>query len=244
VSVVARIQGRQAPSAARSSQANQSAVERLEPALKEPRILAEQVLSHRREIMVRWYDLYAMCGLSGSLRKNDFSHLLGDVISRSKDAKRARHKRNFRDHPSATAARPSWVPNPASCQSRNTAGFGVCSQIASRRGRTRTSRASGAALIQKRDQFVARRIGTTLARGELGVLFLGMLHSVATFLPAGIRLLRLGPSPITATYSSELCTWPERRVDPSLACSSVALPAYGGEAFSEVSDRRPPEPMR
>jgi len=60
-------------------------VERLEPALKELRILAEQVLSHRREIMVRWYDLYAMCGLSGSLRKDDFSHLLGDVIARSKD---------------------------------------------------------------------------------------------------------------------------------------------------------------
>jgi len=85
VSVVARIQGRQEPPAARSSQANRSAVERLEPALKELRILAEQVLSHRREIMVRWYDLYAMCGLSGSLRKDDFSHLLGDVIAHSKD---------------------------------------------------------------------------------------------------------------------------------------------------------------
>ncbi|HTQ25839.1 MAG TPA: hypothetical protein VMI09_14190 [Candidatus Binataceae bacterium] len=60
-------------------------------------------------------------------------------------------------------------------------------------GKDQNVKASSAALIQKRDQFVARRIGTTLARGELGVLFLGMLHSVAAFLPADIRLLRLAP---------------------------------------------------
>jgi hypothetical protein len=54
-------------------------------------------------------------------------------------------------------------------------------------------KASGAALIQKRDRFIARQIDTTLTRSEIGILFLGMLHSVAAFLPAGIRLLSLVP---------------------------------------------------
>jgi hypothetical protein len=54
-------------------------------------------------------------------------------------------------------------------------------------------KASGAALIQKRDRFIARQIDTTLTRGEIGILFLGMLHSVAAFLPAEIRLLSLVP---------------------------------------------------
>jgi hypothetical protein len=54
-------------------------------------------------------------------------------------------------------------------------------------------KASGAALIQKRDRFIAHRIDATLTRGEIGMLFLGMLHSVAAFLPADIRLLSLVP---------------------------------------------------
>jgi Gas vesicle protein K len=85
VSAVAKTQGQEAPLPAHSWQANRSAVERLEPELKELRILAEQILSHRREILVRWHDLYAVCGLSCSLRKEDFFHFLGDAIARGKD---------------------------------------------------------------------------------------------------------------------------------------------------------------
>jgi len=54
-------------------------------------------------------------------------------------------------------------------------------------------KASGAALLQKRDRFIAQRIAATLARGEIGILFLGMLHAVAGFLPADIRLFGLLP---------------------------------------------------
>lgn len=54
-------------------------------------------------------------------------------------------------------------------------------------------KASGTALIQKRDRFIAQRIDATLTCGEIGMLFLGMLHSVAAFLPADIRLLSLRP---------------------------------------------------
>ena len=61
------------------------------------------------------------------------------------------------------------------------------------RAKDENVKASGAALIQKRDRFIARQIDTTLTRGEIGILFLGMLHSVAAFLPAGIRLLSLVP---------------------------------------------------
>jgi hypothetical protein len=54
-------------------------------------------------------------------------------------------------------------------------------------------KASGVALIHKRDRFIAQRIDTTLTRGEIGILFLGMLHLVAASLPADIWLLSLVP---------------------------------------------------
>lgn len=54
-------------------------------------------------------------------------------------------------------------------------------------------KASGAALIEKRDRFIAGRIDGTLARGEIGILFLGMFHAVAAFLPADIRVFSTRP---------------------------------------------------
>lgn len=51
----------------------------------------------------------------------------------------------------------------------------------------------GARLLERRDRFIASRIGTTLAAGEIGILFLGMLHSIGDFLPKDIRLLNLVP---------------------------------------------------
>ncbi len=54
-------------------------------------------------------------------------------------------------------------------------------------------RAAGAALLERRDRFIAGRIGNTLHAGELGVLFLGMLHSVGRFLPGDVRLVGLVP---------------------------------------------------
>ena len=41
-------------------------------------------------------------------------------------------------------------------------------------------------LLQKRDQFVANRVGQTLKAGEVGVLFMGMLHQIDKYLPKDI----------------------------------------------------------
>jgi hypothetical protein len=43
---------------------------------------------------------------------------------------------------------------------------------------TARRRAVSEALLQRRDQFIAQRINTTLKSGETGILFLGMLHSL------------------------------------------------------------------
>ncbi len=49
-------------------------------------------------------------------------------------------------------------------------------------------RALGAALLQRRDQFMAQRINDTLKPGETGILFLGMLHSLERYLPKDIQV--------------------------------------------------------
>lgn len=54
-------------------------------------------------------------------------------------------------------------------------------------------RASGAALLNKRDRFIAERIDVTLERGDIGVLFLGMLHSIGQFLARDVRLVDFVP---------------------------------------------------
>lgn len=48
--------------------------------------------------------------------------------------------------------------------------------------------ALGDALLQRRDQFIAQRLNETLKPGETGILFVGMLHSVARYLPKDIKL--------------------------------------------------------
>ena len=49
----------------------------------------------------------------------------------------------------------------------------------------------GRELLTLRDRFIADRIGRTLQPGETGLLFLGMLHAPAAYMPADIRLERL-----------------------------------------------------
>jgi hypothetical protein len=43
-------------------------------------------------------------------------------------------------------------------------------------------------VLDKRDRFIADRINVTLGDGETGILFLGMLHSLAQFLDSDIRV--------------------------------------------------------
>jgi hypothetical protein len=48
-------------------------------------------------------------------------------------------------------------------------------------------------LLEARDQFIASRIAETLQPGECGLVFLGMLHSLAGRLPSDIRVIPLRP---------------------------------------------------
>ena len=46
-------------------------------------------------------------------------------------------------------------------------------------------------LLCERDDYIARQIDQTLEQGETGLIFLGMLHSLESHLPADIGLVRL-----------------------------------------------------
>ncbi len=48
---------------------------------------------------------------------------------------------------------------------------------------------AGAGLIKKRDRFMAERIDRTLQPGEIGILFIGMLHSVQQYLARDITVI-------------------------------------------------------
>jgi hypothetical protein len=49
----------------------------------------------------------------------------------------------------------------------------------------------GKRILEKRDRYIAERIGQTLRAGETGLVFLGMLHSLAGHLPADVQMVRL-----------------------------------------------------
>jgi hypothetical protein len=44
-------------------------------------------------------------------------------------------------------------------------------------------------LLKKRDRYIAGRINTTLGKGETGILFLGMFHSLQGLLDRNIRVI-------------------------------------------------------
>lgn len=54
-------------------------------------------------------------------------------------------------------------------------------------------RKRGLPLLRERDEFIAQRIAQTLEEGEIGLLFLGMLHNVAERLPKDIEVTYLFP---------------------------------------------------
>lgn len=53
---------------------------------------------------------------------------------------------------------------------------------------TGREKALGESLLERRDRFIGARINTTLAGGETGILFLGMLHVVEPFLDKDITV--------------------------------------------------------
>lgn len=54
--------------------------------------------------------------------------------------------------------------------------------------RERQRAAESRSLLTRRDRYIARRIGESLRPGEVGILFLGMLHSVERHVAADIRV--------------------------------------------------------
>jgi len=52
------------------------------------------------------------------------------------------------------------------------------------------------ALLERRDRYIAGRINTTLAAGETGILFLGMLHAVNRYLDPDIQVVYPVRSPL------------------------------------------------
>jgi hypothetical protein len=59
-------------------------------------------------------------------------------------------------------------------------------------GLAQRQRELGKLLLDKRDSYIAARIDETLGQGEIGLLFLGLLHSLDGRLAADIRVTRLG----------------------------------------------------
>ena len=47
--------------------------------------------------------------------------------------------------------------------------------------------------LARRDAYIGQRIGQSLRPGRTGVLFLGMMHNVESFLPADMVVRRLVP---------------------------------------------------
>jgi hypothetical protein len=56
-------------------------------------------------------------------------------------------------------------------------------------GLAASRRALSQALLQHRDQFIARRIHATLKSGETGILFLGLLHSLEGYLHPDVKVI-------------------------------------------------------
>lgn len=59
-------------------------------------------------------------------------------------------------------------------------------------------------LMEERDRFIAETIGTTLKEGEVGVLFVGADHDVATRLPADISVTAVKDPEKVMAYFEEL----------------------------------------
>ncbi len=60
--------------------------------------------------------------------------------------------------------------------------------------------ALGRSLLEKRDKYIADRINRTLGPGEVGVIFIGMLHSVQKYLAPDIEVVH----PANWSFSKEV----------------------------------------
>jgi len=58
------------------------------------------------------------------------------------------------------------------------------------RGASRSRAERSKTLLERRDRYIAQRVAETLQSGETGVIFLGLLHSLAGRLPPDIEVIR------------------------------------------------------
>lgn len=72
----------------------------------------------------------------------------------------------------------------------------VLAALAGRQGRVlaRRQHELSQALLDRRDEYIARRIAETLPAGDTGLIFLGMCHSLEGRLPADVIVTRLQPT--------------------------------------------------
>ena len=62
-------------------------------------------------------------------------------------------------------------------------------------------------LLEGRDEYIARRINETLRAGEMGLIFLGMPHSLGSWLDKDIRVVYLFTSPQSLERKSNDSRW-------------------------------------
>ena len=100
-----------------------------------------------------------------------------------------------------------------------------------RGGRDVAGATNAARLLAKRDAFIGRRIAETLLSGRTGILFLGMMHQMDSYLPGDIvirrlRLDTLGRADHAAPTSAAA---PGRRVKTTREGSADSGPVKGNE---------------
>ena len=79
------------------------------------------------------------------------------------------------------------------------------SEVATRKEPSR--KALRDSLLKRRDEYIAGRINQTLRAGETGLIFLGMLHSLGSWLDKDIRVVKLFTNPQVVERKSNDSRW-------------------------------------
>ncbi|MEW5994555.1 MAG: hypothetical protein AB1744_09180 [Candidatus Zixiibacteriota bacterium] len=67
------------------------------------------------------------------------------------------------------------------------------------------------ALLNRRDEFIARRIDETLGHGEKGILFIGAFHNIKRRLPANLEIIEVKHTEEVRQYQKLLPSWQKNR---------------------------------
>ncbi|MBU2704763.1 hypothetical protein KCM76_02150 [Zooshikella marina] len=67
--------------------------------------------------------------------------------------------------------------------------YHLAKRVMEQGGQSITDEKAAIEILHKRDQFIAERINNTLAAGEVGIVFLGMMHCIETELSSDIEII-------------------------------------------------------